>query len=86
MNKSGAHLNENLNGFQTYVWGPPFWMFLHIVSLNYTPSKKAGYKRFLKSLQYILPCGACRVNYRRILKTKLPFWTSEKQIYGLGLN
>ena len=63
---------QSKDGFQTKVWGAPLWMVLHIISLNYTPEKKEGYKRFYTSLKYVLPCGACRENYKRILKTKLP--------------
>ena len=72
MNKFDARLSNSKEGFQTRVWGPPLWMFLHIISLNYTPNKKAAYKRFFISLKGILPCGACRTNYKRILQTVLP--------------
>ena len=72
MSKSDAQLSDSKNGFQTKVWGSPLWLFLHIVSLNYTPEKKAAYKRFFKALQHVLPCGACRTNYKNILKEKLP--------------
>jgi len=72
MSKSDAQLNDSNDGFQTKVWGSPLWLFLHISSLNYSPDKKAGYKRFFKALQYVLPCGACRTNYKKILKEKLP--------------
>ena len=63
---------NNSNGFQTKVWGAPMWLNLHIMSLNYTPDKKQGYKQFLNSLKYTLPCGACRTNYTRILENVLP--------------
>lgn len=72
MSRSDAQLSDSKNGFQTKVWGSPLWLFLHIISLNYTPDKKAGYKRFFKALQFVLPCGACRTNYKKILKEKLP--------------
>lgn len=54
---------NNTNGFQTNVWGPVAWMFLHCVSLNYHPDRKSDYKRFFKSLAGVLPCGSCRRNY-----------------------
>lgn len=57
------------NGFQTKVWGPVAWMFLHIVAQNFDPKKKgmkAGYFAFFSNIGHILPCGACRDNFKRI--------------------
>lgn len=54
----------NPNGFQTNVWGPPAWFFLHCVALNYHPARRAAYERFFRSLAGVLPCGTCRDNYR----------------------
>lgn len=54
---------QSTQGFQTKVWGPVAWLFLHCVSLNYSPERKADYKRFFKSLAGVLPCGSCRRNY-----------------------
>lgn len=71
MSSSDAQF-QSKNGFQTKVWGPPMWMVLHMIALNYSPEKKNGYKKFFNSLKYVLPCGACRDNYKKILKTKLP--------------
>ena len=56
------------NGFQTKVWGPPAWLFLHVVSLNYRKENAKQYKIFFESLKHVLPCGACRENYGKILK------------------
>tara|TARA_B110000977_G_scaffold201646_1_gene297464 strand:+ start:9029 stop:9529 length:501 start_codon:yes stop_codon:yes gene_type:complete len=63
---------NNENGMQTNVWGPPAWLFLHCIAANYTPDKARGYLIFFNSLKYVLPCGACRKNYTRILKEMLP--------------
>jgi hypothetical protein len=63
---------ENKNGMQTNVWGPAGWLFLHCIAANYSPDKMQGYLMFFKSLKYVLPCGACRKNYTRILKEILP--------------
>ena len=57
---------------QTNVWGPAAWLFLHCIAANYTPEKMRGYNMFFNSLKYVLPCGACRKNYTRILKEMLP--------------
>jgi len=59
---------NNTQGFQTTVWGPAAWMFLHCVALNYNPNKqKRAYKLFFKSLGGVLPCGSCRDNYARTI-------------------
>ena len=55
----------NSNGFQTNVWGPAAWLFLHCITLNYDPSRgnKKETMHFFKMLAHVLPCGACRDNY-----------------------
>ena len=64
------------NGMITYTWGPLLWHFLHMMSFNYPTNPenyniknkyKSGfiqnaYYLFIRLLQYILPCGACRDN------------------------
>ena len=35
------------DGFQTFIWGPCVWTFLHIVSMNYRPERKEEYRAFL---------------------------------------
>jgi hypothetical protein len=58
------------NGFKTSVWGPCVWKFLHMVTMNYNPKFKKEYKLFFTSLQFILPCKHCRVNYSKKLNNK----------------
>ena len=52
----------------TAVWGPSLWHALHTMSFNYpvspSPSQKRHYKRFMLSLQNVLPCGKCRENLK----------------------
>ena len=58
------------NGFQSKVWGPAAWLFLHTIALNYDPSKKGmkeHYRCFFKCLKGVLPCGKCRENYTNII-------------------
>lgn len=56
---------NNSNGFQTKVWGPAAWLFLHCITLNYNPKRdKKQYKLFFEMLAYVLPCKACRDNYK----------------------
>ena len=60
---------NNKNGFQTRVWGPAAWLFLHCVSLNYDPLRnKQETKTFFETLAYVLPCGACRDNYKHTIR------------------
>ena len=53
--------------FSPSEWGGPAWKFLYYVTLSYpenpTPSEKDNYKKFYLSLQSILPCEKCRVNF-----------------------
>lgn len=64
-------MNSN-NGFQTNVWGPMAWVFLHMITLNYTPDRKQDTYKFFKSLKGVLPCGACRRNFKEIINGKDP--------------
>ena len=64
---------EEKNGFISNVWGPPAWLFLHTVAQNYDPSKKGmkdGYKAFFLNIRHVLPCGLCRDNFSKIIKSK----------------
>jgi hypothetical protein len=60
------------NGIITYIWGPPLWMFLHIISFNYplkpSAKEKKEYYDFILSLKSILPCKYCRENVVKNLK------------------
>ena len=67
---------KSQDGMITYTWGPLLWHFLHMMSFNYPVNpedyniknkQKSGfiqnaYYLFIRLLQYILPCGACREN------------------------
>ena len=58
-----THILQNPNGFQTNVWGPGAWLFLHCIALNYNPKYYKQYHIFFKTIQHILPCKAGRDNY-----------------------
>ena len=60
----------NNNGFQTNVWGPMAWIFFHMVTLNYSPERKSDTYNFFKSLKGVLPCGACRTNFKEIINSR----------------
>lgn len=61
------------DGMLTSVWGPPMWHFIHTISFNYptqpTLCEKKYYRDFILGLQYILPCGECRKNLTKNLKS-----------------
>ena len=66
------------NGMMTKVWGPPGWMFLHIVTMGYPVKidnfneehlmRKRKIKEFFNNLGYILPCRYCRESYLNFIK------------------
>lgn len=67
-NNSAYEAND---GFSTSIWGDPMWHILHIISFNYpvkpTAADKDHYKMFICSLEHVLPCAACRRNYKQNL-------------------
>jgi len=58
--------------FPPAVWGPIFWMTIHIVALGYSDnpsySEKRAAKEFYEGLQYLIPCPKCKEHYRENLK------------------
>ena len=66
------------NGFTTSVWGAPAWLFLHCIAFNYSPDRKLGYKLFFKYLADVLPCGACRTNYKRLITSHTQYRLTDK--------
>tara|TARA_B110000285_G_scaffold229069_2_gene293124 strand:+ start:4900 stop:5496 length:597 start_codon:yes stop_codon:yes gene_type:complete len=61
------------DGMLTSVWGPSLWHYLHTMSFNYpvkpTKQDKKSYKDFVKNLKNVLPCGYCRLNFVKNLKS-----------------
>lgn len=59
-------------GMLTTVWGPAMWHFLHTMSFNYpnqpTVLQKKQYRDFILSLEHVLPCKYCRINFKDNLK------------------
>ena len=57
------------NPLLSTIWGPHGWKFMHYVSLDYpdnpTINDKNVYKNFYYSLQDVLPCEKCRINYKK---------------------
>jgi hypothetical protein len=56
------------NGFSPTMWGPALWCFLHMVSFSYperpTIVEKKQYLSFVLSLEDVLPCSTCRLNFK----------------------
>jgi len=65
---------EKRSGFQTSVWGPAAWVFLHTITFSYPekPSRemKRIFKNFFKSICSILPCVYCRQSYSKYCMSK----------------
>ncbi len=57
------------------VWGPFFWMTIHIVALGYSSkpnyTEKRSAKQFFESLANLIPCPVCREHYKQHI-TKNP--------------
>ena len=71
-----TNIDYNSNdGMLTSVWGPSMWHVLHSMSFNYPVQPhiedKHRYRDFIYSLQWTLPCGKCRKNFKMNLQ-KLP--------------
>jgi len=68
------------DGMLTSVWGPSLWHYLHTMSFNYpnnpTVADKKHYKKFIISIQHVLPCKYCRDNLKSNLK-KTPLKPSD---------
>lgn len=59
---------QSNDGMQTAIFGPVFWMALHLISFNYpmrpTEVQKKQYKRYIEATGDVLPCRYCRENFR----------------------
>ncbi len=73
--------------FPPAVWGPIFWMTIHIVALGYSEnpsySEKKAAKEFFESLQHLLPCPTCREHYIENLKERpiTPFLDNRRDLF-----
>ncbi len=58
--------------FDPKIWGPHAWFFLETVVMAYpikpTNEDKSKILLFFNTLQYVIPCDKCRINYSRHLK------------------
>jgi hypothetical protein len=74
-----SHYESN-DGFSTSVWGSAVWHLLHIISFGFplsaTVADKVRYFKFIAALRFVLPCGACRKNYKNNLVNVNFNWNS----------
>lgn len=79
--RSGAIGPQTVNmhsaeGFPSKHWGPGLWNFIHICALNLrrnpTVEDSAGYYDFFNGLRFVLPCGICRREYRKLIAKGRP--------------
>jgi len=56
------------------IWGPGAWIFLHSIALNYPKNPliedKKIYLDFFNILYKILPCDACKTNFKKHLNDR----------------
>ena len=61
-----------VNNFNPNFWGPKFWAVLHTISFAYPQNPSQEEKKhhidYILSLQYILPCEACRQHVMQNLR------------------
>ena len=74
------------SGMITKIWGPPMWRALDSIAFMYpdNPSQeeKINYMQYFYSLQFVLPCPACRESYSKFIKsgtTKLDIGTMKNK-------
>ena len=75
LKETKQELNYNSkDGMQSAIFGPAFWMSIHLVSFNYplepTEVDKENYHNWLMSIGKVLPCRYCRENFENHLKTE----------------
>jgi len=72
-NSPSSQTFNSRDGFSTKIWGPATWHLLRVISFNYPPKPtqldKQHYSQFVQSLGNVLPCGACRRNFRHNLES-----------------
>lgn len=61
------------DGMQSAIFGPVFWMSIHLTSFNYpvrpTEEDKQNYSTWLWSIGKVLPCRYCRENFAKNMKS-----------------
>lgn len=62
-------------GFDSVLWGPHYWLTLHLSALN-TPREfgptSRDFEQFLYAVSKVLPCGMCRDEFALVLNVLPP--------------
>ena len=51
-----------------FFWGPALWKSIHSLAAAYTPDQRKEYKKFIYSLQFLLPCNYCKKHLQQNLR------------------
>ena len=57
----------NINSIKPSIWGKSGWIFLFSIALTYNTKNREAYEKFFISIQDVLPCYSCNVNYKQHL-------------------
>jgi hypothetical protein len=72
-------------GISPLVWGKEGWRFIHYVALAYpdnpTKEDRKNYRKFLNSLENVLPCPACAYNFKKKMELHPPNLNSTKEFF-----
>tara|TARA_Y100000741_G_scaffold201141_2_gene152963 strand:- start:4854 stop:5435 length:582 start_codon:yes stop_codon:yes gene_type:complete len=81
------HDYNSKDGMQSAIFGPPYWMTIHMASFNYpvepTDTHKQHYLNWLLSFEHVLPCRYCRENFPKNLEASgfdfntIPLWKNK---------
>ena len=73
------------------IWGPPAWLFLHTITLNYPDNPNIdeieSHKNFFILLKDILPCDKCKKHYSQyLIDNPIDDVLNNKQEFVMWLN
>lgn len=67
-------------------WGPPSWIVLHSVPMNYQKEQSNIYYNFYQSLGGVLPCKYCRNSYKHFFREAMfKDYLENKRRLSLGI-
>ena len=66
------------------IWGPPMWISLHSITLNYpekpTLCQENMIREFFWNVQFVLPCEMCRNHYAEMIRTHPPITKDRRSL------
>lgn len=61
-------------------WGSKYWVFLHLIAINYNPSHFNHFSTNIVSQKDLLPCMECRINFaKKLQKHDISKWSSSPE-------